>query len=180
MSHFTTTTPTMCAFLLFTVCAFHSHPHHTTGVHVIVSQWLQCMKCFMTAERGMKKGVDVSVMLWSSMVIGFSSSTHPSSVREDHVHHSHSHFCTQCIAIWGDAKFIISNKVWEPLDFSLEPEQKATILMMMSLRPFFITLVFLLCLWNPLHYLTFYLPFPTGCGCHMCSWTLLGGFWSSF
>ena len=28
MSHFTTTTPTMCAFLLFTPCAFHSHPHH--------------------------------------------------------------------------------------------------------------------------------------------------------
>ena len=27
MSHFTTTTPTMCAFLLFTPCAFHSHPH---------------------------------------------------------------------------------------------------------------------------------------------------------
>ena len=28
MSHFTTTTPTMCAFLLFTHCTFHSHPHH--------------------------------------------------------------------------------------------------------------------------------------------------------
>ena len=28
ISHFTTTTPTMCAFLLFTHCAFHSHPPH--------------------------------------------------------------------------------------------------------------------------------------------------------
>ena len=26
MSHITTTTPTMCAFTLFTTCAFHSHP----------------------------------------------------------------------------------------------------------------------------------------------------------
>ena len=37
MSHFTTTTPTMCAFLLFTPCVFHSHSHHTNGVDVIVS-----------------------------------------------------------------------------------------------------------------------------------------------
>ena len=37
MNHITTTTPTMCAFLLFTSCVFHSHPHQTNGVHVIVS-----------------------------------------------------------------------------------------------------------------------------------------------
>ena len=49
MSHFTTTTPTMCAFLLFTPCAFHSHPHHTNGAHVMVSPMvcsvIQPMSC---------------------------------------------------------------------------------------------------------------------------------------
>ena len=49
MSHFTTTTLTMCAFLLFIHCAFHSHLYPTNGVHMIVSPMvcsaIQPMSC---------------------------------------------------------------------------------------------------------------------------------------
>ena len=53
----------VCTFLLFTSCAFHSHPpHHTNGVHVIVSPMVTIHRvphdCWKRDEKGCESECD--------------------------------------------------------------------------------------------------------------------------